>query len=64
MTAVADLCARCEHPADWHRLDSDLNIGPTHPDAVFRCIGYDCTLDYSTPTPCDDTCPDFIEVAR
>lgn len=61
-------CRRCEHPADWHRLDDGSNVSPTDPAAEFRCIGYDCTTDGGFPKPdaryeygraCD--CPDFVE---
>ena len=70
-----DLCARCEHPAAWHRLDD--SAGPwilegTDPDAAppgarpaeFRCIGYDCEADYTKPTPCRDACPDYVPEAE
>lgn len=53
-------CARCGHPADWHRLDDSLNVSPTDPAAEFRCIGHDCTAP-GPLTPCDVACPDYEE---
>ena len=55
-----DLCARCNHPASWHRHDDADPTSPTDPACKFRCIGYDC----ERPGPpvkngCD--CPDFVE---
>lgn len=59
--AGTDLCARCAHPSDWHRLDDALNISPTDPTAPFRCIGYDCTADPFDAASCSIECPDFVE---
>lgn len=62
--AGTDLCARCTHPRDWHRLDDALNVGPTDSAAEFRCIGYDCTGDgtgYVEMASCPVACPDFVE---
>jgi hypothetical protein len=58
------LCARCKHPADWHRHDDEACLSkhpqpcapagcsslqhPTH-DAPFRCLGYDCMGDGPYP---------------
>jgi hypothetical protein len=64
----ADVCGRCNHPQDWHRHDDhacSTHPQPCEPDtAPFRCLGYDCMADGSTPagptgTRCD--CPDFVE---
>lgn len=53
------LCARCGHPADWHRLDDSRNVPPTDPNAMFRCIGYDCTRPGPPKALCDVGCPDY-----
>jgi hypothetical protein len=55
-----DLCHRCKHPRDWHRLDDSTNISPTDPKAKFRCVGYDCTIDGPIGS-CEIMCPDFVE---
>lgn len=62
-TAV-DLCANCEHPRDWHRLDDSTNVSPTDPAVEFRCIGYDCEKPGQSRTDgfrdgCDKACPDY-----
>lgn len=55
-------CERCGHSPDWHRLDSEQNVGPNDPAALFRCLGYDADSDTSGYPPggraCD--CPDFV----
>lgn len=53
-------CQLCDHPSDWHRLDDSKNISPTDPAAKFRCIGYDCTRNYSSPIVGDCDCPDYM----
>ena len=48
--AAMEHCARCGHPADWHR-HNDEGCLSTHPQprypwtAPFRCLGYDCMKD-------------------
>lgn len=54
------LCQRCEHPASWHRLDDSTNVSPTDPNAEFRCIGYDCEVDYTKPPEVPCGCPDYV----
>lgn len=60
----AETCARCGHPADWHRAD-DSQTCPME-EWKFRCIGYDCEKPgfvYGTPeSRCG--CPDFKEAAQ
>lgn len=60
----SDLCKRCSHPRDWHRLDDTKNIPPTSPDAQFRCIGYDCERPGSPPHVNRCKCPDFVSERR
>jgi hypothetical protein len=59
-------CARCGHPADWHRVDDadPNNYGP--PDTwKTRCIGYDCEVSGKAPMGgCKSACPDFVSVAE
>lgn len=57
-------CARCDHLADWHRLDDALNIAPTDPRARFRCIGYDCEADGAPPPDDPCSCPQFVVPAE
>jgi hypothetical protein len=53
-------CARCGHPADWHRHDDVADEHPaTDPECPFRCLGYDCEAEGFTPGHCD--CPDYLE---
>lgn len=67
---MTNLCRRCDHPEDWHRLDD--TAGPwilegTDPKAApegarpaeFRCIGYDCEAD-GPIGECAIGCPDFV----
>jgi hypothetical protein len=58
-------CARCKHPASWHRHDDADSHAPTDPDCPFRCLGYDCErpgFPGGTPeTRCG--CPDFVEAS-
>lgn len=64
---TGERCARCGHPADWHRHDDSDNTPPTSPSCKFRCLGYDCMAPgFPDPDPrfeygraCD--CPDFEE---
>jgi hypothetical protein len=56
-THVLCPCTRCGHPPDWHRLDSDLMVGPEDPEAKFRCLGYDCEVSGPKGEGCD--CPDY-----
>ena len=67
MTKKARDCARCSHPADWHRHD-DVTCHRTHAQpcethsAPFRCLGYDCMapgLPRTGQQGCP--CPDFLE---
>lgn len=53
-------CERCDHSPDWHRLDDAQNVGPTDPEAKFRCLGYDCEKDGPHVGGCD--CPDYVPV--
>lgn len=57
MATNSEKCARCGHPADWHRHDDQACLSK-HPQpcsllgtwdaqhgaplAPFRCLGYDC----------------------
>jgi len=54
-------CARCGHPASWHRHDDADDHAATDPDCPFRCLGYDC-MSAGPPPPggraCD--CPDYV----
>jgi len=57
-------CARCGHPADWHRKDDADPHDVTDPDCPFRCIGYDCERPGRPPPEGQRcTCPDFVEAA-
>lgn len=47
-----DLCVRCDHTSDEHRLDDAQNVGPTDPEAKFRCLGVELKGG------CD--CPDMV----
>lgn len=47
------VCLNCGHTGCQHRLDSTLNLGPTHPQAKFRCLGPG--LD-----GCSERCPDMV----
>lgn len=53
-------CERCGHSPDWHRLDDAQNVGPTDPEAKFRCLGYDCEKDGPPTGSC--VCPDYVPV--
>jgi hypothetical protein len=56
------ICARCGHPADWHRHDDEADsTPPDDPACPFRCLGYDC--DGEGPPPpggrsCE--CPNYV----
>jgi hypothetical protein len=52
-----DRCDRCGHSGYFHRLDSQLDMDPTDPEAVFRC---------TFPMPDGPAvplciCPDYVE---
>jgi hypothetical protein len=63
--AILDRCARCGHPASWHRHDDADDHDPSDPVCPFRCLGYDCMAPNVNPPAgptgrcCD--CPDFVE---
>lgn len=58
-----EFCARCGHPADWHRHDDADSHAATDPDCPFRCLGYDCEkpgFPAGTPeTHCG--CPNYVK---
>ncbi len=59
--AIFEPCALCGHPPGWHRLDDSTNVAPTSPEAMFRCLGYDCEAAGPLPAggrACD--CPDYV----
>ena len=65
MTELPD-CARCGHPASWHRLNDALDVGPVDPRARFRCLSHDPEAD-TLDLPDDRhtcTCPDYIGPAQ
>lgn len=47
------LCGRCGHHSDWHRLDDSADIGPVDARARFRCLGSDFD-------GCSDRCVNFV----
>lgn len=62
-------CRQCGHPADWHRHDDADDTPATDPNALFRCLGYDCETDgsltlaravYRTANPPFCPCPDMV----
>lgn len=48
-----ELCGRCGHARDSHRLNDATNVSPTDPSAVFRC-----SRGIATVRLCD--CPNYV----